>query len=61
MILPIRKDIAAKIREMLGWKPRHEELEVICSTAHRWEAKRARLAARSEKLRLRAERVRLCK
>ena len=41
MILPIRKDIAAKIREMLGWKPRHEELEVICSTADRWEAKRA--------------------
>jgi len=30
---------AGKIRGVLGWKPRHEELEVICSTAYRWEAK----------------------
>jgi UDP-glucose 4-epimerase len=30
---------AGKVRRVLGWEPRHEDLEVICSTAFRWEAK----------------------
>jgi UDP-glucose 4-epimerase len=30
---------AGKIRRVLEWEPRHENLEVICSTAHRWESK----------------------
>jgi UDP-glucose 4-epimerase len=34
---------SSKIRSALGWKPGHEELEVICSTAFRWEAKSQRL------------------
>jgi UDP-glucose 4-epimerase len=30
---------AGKVRKVLGWGPRHDELEVICSSAYRWEAK----------------------
>ena len=30
---------ASKIRKTLGWGPRHNDLGVICSTAHRWEEK----------------------
>jgi len=30
---------ASRIRRVLGWVPRHEELEVICSTAYQWEAR----------------------
>ena len=30
---------SSKVKKALGWKPRHEDLEVICSTAFRWEAK----------------------
>ena len=29
----------SRIRRVLGWAPRHEELEVICSTAYRWETR----------------------
>jgi len=28
---------AGKIRKLLGWAPRHEELELICATACEWE------------------------
>jgi UDP-glucose 4-epimerase len=30
---------AGKVGKVLGWGPRHDELEVICSSAYRWEAK----------------------
>jgi UDP-glucose 4-epimerase len=30
---------AGKIRKVLGWKPEYDDLEVICSSAYRWEAK----------------------
>jgi len=30
---------SSKIKRGLGWRPQHDELEGICSTAHRWEAK----------------------
>jgi UDP-glucose 4-epimerase len=30
---------SSKVKGGLGWRPQHDELEVICSTAHRWEAK----------------------
>jgi len=29
----------SRIRRVLKWVPRHEELEVICSTAYQWEGK----------------------
>jgi len=28
----------SRIRRLLSWAPRHDELEVICSTAYQWEA-----------------------
>jgi UDP-glucose 4-epimerase len=28
----------AKIRKVLGWLPRHEDLRVICASAYQWEA-----------------------
>ena len=28
----------SRIRRVLSWAPRHDELEVICSTAYHWEA-----------------------
>jgi UDP-glucose 4-epimerase len=30
---------SSKIKGALGWRPQHEEIGVICSTAHQWEAK----------------------
>jgi UDP-glucose 4-epimerase len=29
----------SRIRRVLRWTPRHDELEVICSTAYQWEAR----------------------
>ena len=29
----------SRIRMVLSWAPRHDELEVICSTAYQWEAR----------------------
>jgi UDP-glucose 4-epimerase len=34
---------SSKVKRALGWKPRHEELEVICATAFQWEAKSQRV------------------
>ncbi|MGQ0577417.1 MAG: UDP-glucose 4-epimerase GalE [Betaproteobacteria bacterium] len=28
---------STRIRSVLGWKPKHDDLEVICSTAYQWE------------------------
>ncbi len=28
---------SSRIRKVLGWKPKHDDLEVICSTAYQWE------------------------
>jgi UDP-glucose 4-epimerase len=28
---------SSRIRNVLGWKPKHDDLEVICSTAYKWE------------------------
>jgi UDP-glucose 4-epimerase len=28
---------AARIREVLGWKPVHDDIEVICGSAYQWE------------------------
>jgi len=28
---------SSRIRNVLGWKPAHDDLEVICSTAYQWE------------------------
>ena len=28
---------SSRIRNVLGWKPKHDDLEVICSTAYQWE------------------------
>jgi UDP-glucose 4-epimerase len=28
---------SSRIRRVLGWKPKHDDLEVICSTAYKWE------------------------
>lgn len=30
---------AAKIKQVLGWKPKHDDLDVICATAYKWEVK----------------------
>ena len=30
---------SSRIRKALAWKPKHDDLEVICSTAYKWEAK----------------------
>ena len=30
---------AGKIKKAFGWKPKHENLDVICSTAYKWEVK----------------------
>lgn len=30
---------SSRIRNVLGWKPKHDDLEVICETAFRWEAR----------------------
>lgn len=30
---------SSRIRKVLGWKPKHDDLEVICETAFRWEAR----------------------
>jgi len=29
---------ASRIRQVLGWTPQHDDLELICRTAHAWEA-----------------------
>lgn len=31
---------SSRIRNVLGWKPQHDDLEVICETAFRWESRR---------------------
>jgi len=31
---------------VLGWRPDHEDLEVICSTAYKWEAHLRRVQVR---------------
>jgi UDP-glucose 4-epimerase len=33
---------ATRIRDILGWTPRHDDLEQIVSTSLRWEEKLAR-------------------
>jgi len=38
---------SSRIRQSLGWKPRLDSLERICSTAYRWEQKFRRGAAAS--------------
>jgi UDP-glucose 4-epimerase len=30
---------SSRIRKVLGWQPRHGELETICASAYRWETK----------------------
>lgn len=30
---------SAKIKQVLGWKPQHDDLNLICATAYNWEAK----------------------
>ena len=30
---------SSRIRNVLGWKPKHDDLDVICTTAYKWEAK----------------------
>jgi UDP-glucose 4-epimerase len=30
---------ASKARQMLSWTPNHDDLDVICATAYKWEAK----------------------
>jgi UDP-glucose 4-epimerase len=30
---------SSRIRKVLGWKPKHDDLEVICETAFRWETR----------------------
>ena len=30
---------SSKIKKLLGWKPKHDDLDVICATAYQWEAK----------------------
>ena len=30
---------SSRIRNVLGWKPKHDDLEVICSSAYKWETK----------------------
>jgi UDP-glucose 4-epimerase len=30
---------SSRIRNALGWKPKYDDLEVICSTAYKWESK----------------------
>ena len=30
---------ATRIRAILGWKPQHDDLELICKTAFEWEKK----------------------
>lgn len=33
---------SSKIKKVLGWKPKHEDLDVVCATAYAWEAKSRR-------------------
>lgn len=30
---------SSKIRSVLGWKPKHDDLDLICATAYKWEAR----------------------
>jgi UDP-glucose 4-epimerase len=30
---------ASRVEQMLDWEPKHDDLDVICSTAYKWEAK----------------------
>jgi len=30
---------ASRVKQMLSWKPNHDDLDVICATAYKWEAK----------------------
>lgn len=30
---------SSKIKKLLGWKPTHDDLDVICATAYQWETK----------------------
>ena len=33
----------SRIKEVLGWEPKHDDLDFIVSTAYEWEARRARI------------------
>jgi UDP-glucose 4-epimerase len=41
---------SAKIRKALGWRPRDDDLEVICASAYRWEAQLPETRARGAAL-----------
>jgi UDP-glucose 4-epimerase len=30
---------SSRVEQMLGWKPNHDDPEVICATAFKWEVK----------------------
>ncbi len=30
---------SSRIRKVLGWEPKHDDLELICATAYKWESK----------------------
>lgn len=38
---------AARIRALLGWQPRHEDLRVICETAFQWERRFQQMRSRN--------------
>lgn len=38
---------AARIRAVLGWQPRHEDLRVICETAFQWEQRYQQMRSRN--------------
>jgi len=38
---------SSRIRNVLGWKPKHDDLEVICETAFRWESTRNKAFSRA--------------
>jgi UDP-glucose 4-epimerase len=38
---------SSRIRNVLGWKPKHDDLEVICETAFRWESTRNKAYSRA--------------
>jgi UDP-glucose 4-epimerase len=38
---------SSRIRKVLGWKPKHDNLEVICETAFRWESRRNKAYSRA--------------
>lgn len=41
---------ASRVKQMLGWKPNHDDLDVICASAYQWEAKLQGTAARDIRL-----------